>query len=104
MSKRKSSPDMMGDLFGQAPKTPPEPAPAAPAGADPEPDHIRRLGVGLKGSDIDRLDELAGRFNTSRHALLKFAVLHLLAQVDRGDLDLADHVDKRRRNRLSDPR
>lgn len=98
MAKRQ--PDLSG-LF-----TPTETQPSAETGqaerSGPVPalDRTLPVGVGLKQSEIARLDAIGADLGVARNALLRWAVAYFLREYDAGRIELTVDREERRRVRM----
>jgi hypothetical protein len=62
------------------------------------------VGVGLKESEVDMLDEIAGTLDVSRNALMRYALRHFLTQYVTGEINPAEDVEApETKNRLKMP-
>ena len=51
------------------------------------------VGVGLKESEVDMLDEIADTLGVSRNALMRYALRHFLTQYVTGEINPAEDVE-----------
>lgn len=98
MAKRQ--PDLSG-LFRSTES--PEPGQGQPPAEAPEERRIDRtlpVGVGLKQSEIARLDAIGAELGVARNALLRWAVAYFLREYDAGRLELTVDREEKRRVRM----
>ena len=79
MAKKKGK--INEDLFGST---------EAPKEITKQNDPINRQGVGLKQSDVDRLDTIANDTHFSRHSLMVYAVRYFLRDYEDGKIELKE--------------
>lgn len=85
-----------GDLFKRT-----EPGPNAQAKGDlPAEGRTVSVGVGLKESEVEALDQLAKSYGVARNALLRFAVRHFLTEHQAGRIELPVEQEERRSLRM----
>ena len=51
------------------------------------------IGVGLKESEVDMLDEIADTLGVSRNALMRYALRHFMTQYVTGEINPAEDVE-----------
>jgi hypothetical protein len=85
MAKRKAD---LNQIFKST-----EPGSKTAADAVPATGRTISVGVGLKTSEVDMLDEIADDLGVSRNALMRYALRHFLTQYVTGEISLAEDVE-----------
>lgn len=89
------------DLSGFFERTETQPPAEAPDLAErPALDRTLPVGVGLKQSEIARLDAIGADLGVARNALLRWAVAYFLREYDAGRLELTVDREEKRRVRM----
>lgn len=71
---------------------------SAPAAADV--DRTLPVGVGLKGSEVGQLDDIARELGIARNALMRFALRYFIAQYRAGAVTVPVEREEKRRVRM----
>lgn len=62
------------------------------------------IGVGLKQTEVDALDDIASKFKVSRHSLMRYAIRHFIKEVWAGRINLGEDVEQpQTKNKLNMP-
>jgi len=101
MAKKQSGLD---DIFRSTDKPPAKSRQAARQGMIPAEGRTVPVGVGLKESEVEALDDIANGLGVSRNALMRYAVRYFLTEYTAGRIDLKDKVEApRAKKRLKMP-
>lgn len=92
-------PDLSG-FFDRTETQPPAEAHDLAERSAPALDRTLPVGVGLKQSEIARLDAIGADLGVARNALLRWAVAYFLREYDAGRLELTVDREERRRVRM----
>jgi len=88
------------DLSGLFRPTETAEAPDLAERSGPALDRTLPVGVGLKQSEIARLDAIGAELGVARNALLRWAVAYFLREYDAGRLELTVDREEKRRVRM----
>lgn len=77
-------PDEQAGLFKRT--GPAEPEPAKQAEQEQPPDPVKAIGIGLRESEWQRLDEIAQELGTTRHSLALWALRDFISRYEAGDI------------------
>lgn len=88
MAKRKAD---LADIFK---KTTPPPADETNEEELPATGRTLSIGVGLKESEVEMLDQIVEELEISRNSIMRYAIRHFLLQYRSGEIALEENVER----------
>ena len=88
MAKRKAD---LADIFK---KTSRQPAEEITEEEVPATGRTLSIGVGLKESEVEMLDQIVEELEISRNSIMRYAIRHFLMQYQAGEIALEENVER----------